>query len=249
MNNETIRTIRSWLMARKLNRLFPKRHLRPRAAFELPPRPVLRFSPTAWAKLLCLRDLGPTEVGGFAITSAEDLLLVQDVRLVRQECSGASVSLDDGAVADFYDEQVDQGRKPEEFSRIWLHTHPGNSPRPSSTDEATFARVCGRAQWALMFILAASGDSHARLRFNVGPGGSMAIPVVVDYARPFAASDSEAWAAEYHACVRPASPWSADPWDPLSAFGLSRLPLDIEEEQQPAGRHLSLRTEDFNGYP
>jgi len=31
----------------------------------LPRSPTLRFSPTAWAKLLYLRDLGETEVGGF----------------------------------------------------------------------------------------------------------------------------------------------------------------------------------------
>ncbi len=31
-------------------------------------RPRLRFSPTAWAKLLFVRDRGPTEVGGFGIT-------------------------------------------------------------------------------------------------------------------------------------------------------------------------------------
>ena len=31
--------------------------------------PVLRFSPTAWAKLLFLRDYGETEVGGFGIAA------------------------------------------------------------------------------------------------------------------------------------------------------------------------------------
>ena len=30
--------------------------------------PPLRFSPAAWAKLLWLRDAGPTEIGGFAVT-------------------------------------------------------------------------------------------------------------------------------------------------------------------------------------
>ena len=29
------------------------------------PRPTLRFTPTAWAKLLFLGDRGPTEIGGF----------------------------------------------------------------------------------------------------------------------------------------------------------------------------------------
>jgi len=48
-----------------------------------------------------------------------------------------TVEFDDAAVADFFDEQVDQGRRPEEFSRIWLHTHPGASAQPSHTDEET----------------------------------------------------------------------------------------------------------------
>ena len=39
------------------------------------------------------------------------------------------------------------------------------------TDEETFARVFGRTDWAVMFILARQGQSYARLRFHVGPGG------------------------------------------------------------------------------
>src|SRR5262245_57885400 len=39
------------------------------------PKPAtLRFSPTAWAKLLLMRDLGDTEIGGFGITPSNDLL-------------------------------------------------------------------------------------------------------------------------------------------------------------------------------
>ena len=39
--------------------------------------PTLRFSPTAWAKLLFLRDADDTEVGGFGISSANDPLLIE----------------------------------------------------------------------------------------------------------------------------------------------------------------------------
>ncbi len=99
-----------------------------------PSVPSLRFSPTAWAKLLFLRDLGDTEVGGFGVASAEDLLLVEDVKLVRQTCTGASVAFDDASVADFFGEQVDRGVKPERFGRIWVHTHPGNWADPSTID-------------------------------------------------------------------------------------------------------------------
>ena len=108
--------------------------------------PALRFSPTAWAKLLFLRDLGDSEVGGFGISAADDLLLIEDVQLVRQVCTGVSVAFDDQAVADFFDRQVDEGRRPEQFARAWVHTHPGNSPQPSPTDEDSAPDVSGQAQ-------------------------------------------------------------------------------------------------------
>ncbi|MCE9553071.1 MAG: hypothetical protein K8T91_06790 [Planctomycetes bacterium] len=158
---------------------------------------MLRFTPTAFAKLLHLRDAGATEVGGFGITAPHDLLLIEDLRLVEQTCTSVSVKFADTAVADYFDEQVDQGRLPEQFARIWIHTHPGNSPVPSRTDEATFARCFGQSDWAVMFILAQGGETYARLRFNVGPGGALEIPVEVDFKGRFQAADPEAWDREY----------------------------------------------------
>ena len=169
------------------------------------PTPSLRFSPTAWAKLLFLRDQGETEVGGFGVTLPEDPLLVVEFHLVGQECTPVTVAFDDLAVADYFDRQVDLGRQPAEFGRIWIHTHPGSSPRPSEVDEETFNRVFGRSDWAVMFIIARGGESYARLRFNVGPGGAIDIPVAVDYCRPFAASDEATWEQEYLANVVPVS--------------------------------------------
>lgn len=174
-----------------------RRPSRPRRRLRIRPTPTLRFTPTAWAKLLFLRDAGDTEVGGFGITAAKDQLLVTDLHLVRQATTRISVQFADDAVAGFFDEQVDAGLKPEQFARIWVHTHPGNSPHPSSVDEETFDRVFGRSEWAVMFILAQGGDTSARLRFNVGPGCDLLIPVVVDYSQPFAGSDEAIWTAEY----------------------------------------------------
>ena len=135
------------------------------------------------------------------MTTPDDLLKVVDFVTVKQQVTMASVSFDDQAVADFFDTQVDAGRKPEQFARIWLHTHPGDCPQPSSTDEETFARVFGACQWAVMFVLARGGKSYARLRFNVGPGGHMPLPVDVDFAGPFGPSQREAWEAEYKANI------------------------------------------------
>jgi hypothetical protein len=169
-------------------------------------RPNLRFTPTAWAKLLFLRDYGETEVGGFGITAHDDLLLIEDIRLVKQACTWAYVAFEDIAVADFFDEQVDAGRRPEQFARIWIHTHPGDCPQPSAMDEETFARVFCRSEWAIMFILAQGGQAFARLRYNVGPGTSLNLPVSIDYTRPFDGCDFADWEQEYLVNVQRLSP-------------------------------------------
>jgi proteasome lid subunit RPN8/RPN11 len=155
---------------------------------------------------LFLRDAGPTEIGGFGLAAAGDLLLVAELALVRQTCTATYVEFDDASVADLFDELVDAGRQPEEFGRIWIHTHPGSSAEPSRTDEQTFARAFGGTDWAVMFILARGGQAYARLRYHVGPGADVLLPVEVDYSRPFAASDEAFWQSEYDRCVRPELP-------------------------------------------
>lgn len=142
-------------------------------------------------------------MGGFGISSESDLLLIEDIRLVDQWTTIVTVEFDDNGVADYFDEQVDAGRPPEQFFRIWLHTHPGDSAQPSGTDEETFARVFGTCDWAVMAILAVGGETYARLRFNAGPGGEHELPVRIDYGQAFPAADPEAWQAEYDRCVRP----------------------------------------------
>lgn len=164
---------------------------------------MLRFTPTAWAKLQYLCHRGDTEIGGFGLSPSNDLLLIEDLITVKQSVSAVSVSFDDEAVADYFDAQVDAGRRPEQFARTWVHTHPGHSPDPSGTDEETFDRVFGGCQWAVMAILAKGGQTYARLRFNTGPGGQLLIPVTVDYSAAFDASNHEAWEEEYQANIHP----------------------------------------------
>ena len=191
------------IVMRKKNSKKQRKNFRNPIAQKQSRLPQLRFSPTAWAKLLYLRDYGDTEVGGFGITSEDDLLLVQDLQLVEQTCSLAHVAFDDEAVANFFDDQVDAGLRPEQFGRIWIHTHPGDCPLPSQTDEETFDRVFGRSDWAVMFILARTGQTYARLRFNVGPTAEYEISVKRDYTQTFAGCDPERWEDEYLDHVHP----------------------------------------------
>ena len=192
-------------MSRPKSALRANKSRRHRAQQRKRSRPSLRFTPSAWAKLLFLRDLGPTEVGGFGISSESDPLLVEDIALVRQSCTAVTVRFEDDSVADHFDRCVDAGLQPERFARMWVHTHPGESPRPSGTDERTFSRVFGGCDWAVMAILARGGRSYARLRFGAGPGGDLRLPVRVDYSAPFAGSDPTGWAQEYASCVEDTS--------------------------------------------
>ena len=112
-----------------------------------------------------------------------------------------------------------------------MHTHPGNSPEPSGIDEETFTRVFGRTEWALMFILARGGSSYARLRFHVGPGGDVDLPVRVDYSRPFAASDHAAWQEEYLANVQIAEPTLFSGLD-FEVIPHAAVAIDLWDEDQ-----------------
>jgi len=164
----------------------------------------LRFSPAAWAKLLYFCHAGDTEIGGFGVAGDPgELLTIDDFVTVKQSTTCVSVVFDDAAVADYFERQVDLGRKPEQFARVWLHTHPGECPYPSGTDEETFERVFRGCDWAVMFILAKGGQTYCRLRFNTGPGGQVELPVEIDYSERFAGSDHAGWRAEYEVNVQP----------------------------------------------
>ena len=196
-----------------------------KVTFQRPTR--LRFTPPAWAKLLFRRDAGASEIGGFGVAAGDDLLAVEDVWLVDQVASVVHVEFDDASGADYFDAQVDAGRRPEQFARIWIHTHPGQSAQPSRTDEQTFARVFGGANWVLMFILARGGQTYARLCYNVGPGSDVLVGVEVDYAREFAGSDVACWQQEYAAHVRIPPP----PKPRLSRRGRAAAMLDAEPHE------------------
>ena len=87
---------------------------------------------------------------------------------------------------------------------------------------------------------------YARLRFNVGPGGEAVIPVEVDYAQAFGASDHEAWNAEYEARIHPTpQAWIADWPDEAAETDVASCSvpddwLEDLEEMDPTERQFVL---------
>ena len=127
-----------------------------------------------------------------------------------------ALGVDSDALEENIYEVLSSEEGPEQFARIWLHTHPGDSAEPSGIDEETFDRVFGRCDWAIMFILARGGQTYCRLRMTarhrrsqtVGScqpiSMSMTIPVAVDYeslAAPELQLPFDLWLDEYESAV------------------------------------------------
>lgn len=163
----------------------------------------LRFSPYAWAKYHWLLKRTSNEVAAFAISSRQDITYIDDIRLLKQEVSGAYAEFDQDDMSRYLDDMVDEGYQPLECMRIWLHTHPGNSASPSSTDEKTFEDAFGQADWAVMCILAKGGDIKAKACLTAANGQfyhSFPIPVSVDCTGEFngvSKEDAERWEEEF----------------------------------------------------
>jgi len=197
---------------------------------------------------------GDTEVGGFGISAEKQPLLIEDFVTVKQAVTEVTVAFDDTAVADFFDDCIDRGLTPARFARIWVHTHPGSSPEPSSVDEETFGRAFGDCDWAIMLIVSRTHATYARLSFSAGPGGSILLPVKVDWEQwpkllldrgGQMSSQFEAWMDEYgkNICPAPLStgfglplgsqssrlPWAEQPWREDDIYSLhDRSRLDDE---------------------
>lgn len=121
---------------------------------------------------------------------------MQDIELVSQRCTEVTVKFDDAAVADFFESHSDAGRQPQEFGRIWIHTHPGSSALPSAVDVETFERCFGRCDWAVMCILARNDSVYAELRWRQG-NVLLPMQVEIDYSQPFQGTEFQEWEYEY----------------------------------------------------
>jgi hypothetical protein len=201
---------------------------------------VLTFAPLAWLKLQHFCHAGQTEIGGFGVSAANDLLYIEDFVTVRQQASPFTVRFDDAAVADWIDRCIDRGLTMSRCARIWLHTHPGSSVTPSTTDEETFDRVFGRCDWSVMFILGRTGQTYARLAFAAGPGGALLLPVQVDWSAwpPFLAGAAaslptvvDQWQEEYRAHVH------VDVWQPRLQTDRQRRRASRGGSGRSAGEH------------
>jgi hypothetical protein len=161
-----------------------------------------RFTPYAWQKLLYMLYKGDTEIGGFGILDEEDPSLINDFQLVKQKCSMCTVDMDSDGLADYLNEMVDNNIPPAQCFRVWIHTHPGDSPSPSRQDWTTFQELMDGHVWFAMLIIAQNQSTFGHIGFSAGPGGSCDVNLSIDWSVPTEEADFELWENEYKKYVK-----------------------------------------------
>lgn len=134
----------------------------------------------AWCKYLFFRDNctpekleGSSNANHFLEVSLmgqseneENLNVIVDMHCVKQEVSSGSTDMDDDGLADYVDRMSEEHNVgPLLTNRVWFHTHPGNCPKPSPTDEETFKKYWDNLNFAVMFILARDNSYYNYMKF------------------------------------------------------------------------------------
>ena len=176
------------------------------------------FSPTAWAKLIYLRDKGDTEIACFGLSlDLNNILYVDDVQMAGQESTSVTAEFTEQGLADHQAKWcIEEHLHPVQCQRVWIHTHPGNSATPSGTDWETFYEgpLWCKSDWYVMFILAKGGDTHCSLQVNTPSPMTIDIKHRIDWANKFGAADHDAWDAEYDRCLKsPSAYFGYGGWD------------------------------------
>lgn len=175
------------------------------------PANTLRFTPYAYQKLIFMRDIGNTEVAAFGISDDKDYLLIRDIRMVKQKAYSAFVEMTSEGVSEYVNSMIEEGIDNfNQFFRVWIHTHPMESPIPSGQDHETFNETFCNQTWSVMFILGNTGKTFASIQCRPDRSNNSVlfaptpIPVYMDISDPngLIGSSEEAWKEEYEKNVQ-----------------------------------------------
>lgn len=186
-----------------------------------PTRHQLVLSVYAYYKWKYMCYSTPLEVSAYGFArgdqSFQDLLYIEDLVILDQECSTAYTTMDADAILEYYDKLADRDIPLQRGTRVWFHTHPVMSAEPSSTDTDTFAESFDGPDWSVMAIISQTDDMSARLKITT-PLAAIEedINIKVDwssYSRDLKrmAMEMESWEEEIKTRVRKLKPPVAAP--------------------------------------
>ena len=184
------------------------------------PKPVIEclekaevFLPEhVYAKMFGYIDAVDGEISGMGeVQRVGSVYTVMDIWLLKQECTGASTSIDAVSLADLRAEVYGQGRAQNGF-QLWWHSHANMDTFWSGTDKSTMQMFMTDIDWMLFIVANKKRSVRARVEFKTPfPLALEDISVSVNTALEY---DAEAIKREVEAKVK--SPqWKA----PQTGFG------------------------------
>lgn len=138
----------------------------------------MNISPYAYQKMMYFIRK-PVEVAGFAILS-EDLKTIIDYELLYQESGVASFEFNREKMSDYIEKMSDR-YSPAQCFRVFVHTHPGDCPKPSGTDWETFNSLMSSYPWFGMLIFAKDQSYYFYLKLTQGPGLETEVDLDIDW--------------------------------------------------------------------
>lgn len=139
----------------------------------------LRLTPLVYEKIFFYTNASPGEISGFCKTEQsktdKNLIMVTDVKIFRQQITGADTEIGAEALAEFI---VDLARKGEDPSKwnLWWHSHYTFGVFWSGTDEATIVQL-KKSQPIYSLVVNQAGDMLAR--FDQGKAPQEVLGVVM----------------------------------------------------------------------
>lgn len=166
----------------------------------------LTIGPAVWQKLRFLQGLKPVEISGYGETVDGQPLHLVDFHLVEQESTVATTDMTAAGIRDYFNEMAQMNKAPHNFGRIWIHTHPMPSPRPSGQDRKTFEELFRTSSWGIMAIVGSTGETYAEMSLLKEGFGrvSFEIPWTVVFDRPsreVTEQDLDNWADDHDVFV------------------------------------------------
>lgn len=124
------------------------------------------FPEAVYSKMMAYIDAVDGEISGMGEVAVVDgVYIVRDIWLLKQECTGASTSIDAVSLADLRAEVFAQGKAKDGF-QLWWHSHANMDTFWSGTDKATMQMFMQDIDWMLFVVANKKRSVRARLEFK-----------------------------------------------------------------------------------
>lgn len=128
-------------------------------------QPVLAIKPVCLAKLLAYTQECDGEISGFGavhVDADRRTFVLEDVSILRQRVTRASVDIEASDVADFLTDYVTSGGDANQL-RCWWHSHFDMQAFHSSIDNDTLENALADAPWIVSLVVNRAGEMKASL--------------------------------------------------------------------------------------